>query len=47
VEDQFNTFIEKGFSALVFSPDGDEGQPIETFDAGAIKILMFPILSGG
>jgi len=44
---QFNTLMDRGFSALKLNAGAGEGNKIDRFDAKAEKILMFPILTGG
>jgi len=46
-EEQFDTLIEKGFTAYSVKKDGEKGKKITKFDSDAGKIIMVPKLIGG
>ena len=47
VKEQFQLFLEKGYSAFHLNDTGGEGKKISTFNASANKIIMIPKLGGG
>jgi len=46
-EEQFDTLIEKGFTAYSVKKDGEKGKKITKFDSDAGKIIMVPKIIGG
>jgi len=46
-EAQFDTLVEKGFTAFAVKKDGEKGKKITAFDPDAGKIIMVPKLVGG
>ena len=46
-EEQFNTLIDKGFSAFEVKKGGDKGKKITKFNPNAGKIIMVPEIVGG
>ena len=45
--DQFDTLIEKGFSAFQVKKNGEKGREIKRFNPEAGKIIMVPVVVGG
>jgi hypothetical protein len=46
-EEQFDTLIDKGFTAYSVKKDGEKGRKITKFDPDAGKIIMVPRIVGG
>jgi len=46
-EEQFETLIDKGFTAYKVKKDGKKGRKITSFDQDAGKIIMIPKIVGG
>jgi hypothetical protein len=46
-EDQFNSLIDKGFTAYSVKKNGEKGKVIKEFDPDAGKIIMVPVVRGG
>jgi len=46
-EEQFDSLIDKGFSAYKVKKDGEKGKKITSFDPNAGKIIMVPKIVGG
>lgn len=46
-EAQFDTLMDKGFTAYKVKKDGKKGKVIKEFDPKAGKIIMVPVVAGG
>lgn len=46
-EEQFDSLIDKGFTAYKVKKDGGKGRKITKFDPSAGKIIMVPKIVGG
>jgi len=46
-EEQFNTLMDKGFTAFSVKKDGKKHKRIDEFDPKAGKIIMVPRMAGG
>ena len=46
-EEQFDTLIDKGFTAYSVKKDGEKNKKITKFDPNAGKIIMVPKIIGG